>query len=168
MFRRTAVTQGLPVADRGEVLTARTAAPTARTAAPTARTAVPSDRTAGPRRARSRKVATGTAGAVGTGMLALGRLVRLVSSLLALVIAAGIALIALDAHSTNSVVSTVHDAARSLVGPFDGMFSASSHKLTIAINWGIALVIYLAVGSLLAGLIARVGAGARSRAATAR
>jgi hypothetical protein len=106
-------------------------------------------------------MAVGAATAVGAGMLALSRLIRLVSALLALVIAAGIALIALDAHSTNSVVSTVHDAARSLVGPFDGMFSASGQKLTIAINWGIALLVYLVVGSVLAGLIARLGATTR-------
>jgi hypothetical protein len=168
MFRRAAVAQGHPATDRGEAPTARAAVPAARTTVLADRTAAPASRTAVGRRARSREVAAGAAGAAGAGMLGLARLVRLVAALLALVIAAGIALIALDAHSTNSVVSTVHDAARSLVGPFDGMFSASSHKLTIAINWGIALVVYLAVGSLLAGLIARLGAGARSRAAAAR
>ena len=145
MFRRAAVAEGPTTAERDE--------------APTARADAPSTRRERVRRA-PRHVAAGTAAAVAAGMLALSRLIRLAAAVLALVIAAGIALIALDAHSTNSVVSTVHDAARSLVGPFDGMFSASGHKLTIAINWGIALIVYLVVGSVLAGLVARLGSGA--------
>jgi hypothetical protein len=166
MFRRAAVAHGPTTAERDEAPTVRADAQTTRAAAPA--TAAPATRTRaaapGTRRARVRRaprdVAAGTTAAVGAGMLALSRLIRLVAAVLALVIAAGIALIALDAHSTNSVVSTVHDAARSLVGPFDGMFSASGHKLTIAINWGIALVVYLVVGSVLASLVARLGSGA--------
>ncbi|HEX2016822.1 MAG TPA: hypothetical protein VGN69_09015 [Solirubrobacteraceae bacterium] len=107
----------------------------------------------------------GAAAAAGAGMLLLARAVRLIATIVALIIAAGIALIVLDANAANSIVSTIHDAARSLVGPFDGMFTMSDRKLAIAVNWGIALVIYLVIGSIVAGLIARLGTAGRARAA---
>lgn len=152
MFRRAAVVEGRPVTETGRG----------------ARTSVARDGVGRERiveEPRRRRRGAGAADAVGAGVLMIARLVRLVAGLLALTIAVGIALIALDATSTNSVVSTIHDAARSLVGPFDGIFKISSHKVEIAVNWGIALIVYLVVGAILAGLIERIGAGARSRAA---
>jgi hypothetical protein len=61
----------------------------------------------------------------------------------------------LKANPGNSVVSTVHDAAKFLVGPFDGIFKPHDHRLAIAINWGIAALVYLAVARLIVGLLRR-------------
>jgi hypothetical protein len=98
----------------------------------------------------------------------LARLVRLIAWVLAAIIVAGILLIVLSANPSNSIVSTVHDAARSLVGPFDGMFKPHDHKLAIAINWGIAALVYVIVGSLIARLITMIGtAGLRRRRSVA-
>jgi hypothetical protein len=83
------------------------------------------------------------------------RLIWLIAVLVALVIAAGIVLIVLKANPGNSVVSTVHDAAKFLVGPFDGIFKPHDHRLAIAINWGIAAIVYLAVARLIVGLLRR-------------
>jgi hypothetical protein len=97
-------------------------------------------------------------------MSGLARLVRLAAGVVAAIIVAGILLIVLEANPGNDIVSAVHDAARALVGPFDGMFSLDSAKATVAVNWGIAAVVYLIVGALVARVIALVGfAGVRRR-----
>ena len=90
---------------------------------------------------------------MGAGLLA--RVVQLVVSVVVLIIVAGILLVVLKANPTNSIVSEVHDWARSLAGPFDGMFSFHSANVAIAVNWGIAAVVYLFVGGLIARLIGR-------------
>ena len=97
-------------------------------------------------------------------MLMLARIVRTVSSLVAGVIVAGILLYVLGANQSNEVVSTVMDIGRWLVGPFDGLFKMDSAKWELAINWGIAAAVYLFVGNVIAGLLARAAvAGRRDR-----
>jgi H+/gluconate symporter-like permease len=95
------------------------------------------------------------AGAAMTAASLLATLISLVAALVAIVIAAGIAFVVLDANAGNSIVSTVHDAAKLLVGPFDGMFHPGDHKLTVAVNWGIALVVYLVVARIVVRLLRR-------------
>jgi hypothetical protein len=88
-------------------------------------------------------------------MLLVARLVRLVAGLVVLVIAVAIVLRVLGANRSNSIVSDIHDAGRALVGPFKNLFTLKDAKADIAVNWGIAALIYLIVGGLIAGLIAR-------------
>ena len=68
---------------------------------------------------------------------------------------AGIVLVLLKASPSNSIVSDVHGWARSLAGPFDGIFSFHNARVAITVNWGIAAVVYLFVGGLIARLIGR-------------
>jgi hypothetical protein len=89
----------------------------------------------------------------GAGLLA--RVVQLVVSIVVLIIVAGILLVVLKANPTNSIVSEVHDWAHSLAGPFNGMFSFHSANDAIAVDWGIAAVLYPFVGGLIARLIGR-------------
>jgi hypothetical protein len=89
----------------------------------------------------------------GAGLLA--RVVQLVVSVVVVVIVAGILLVVLKANPGNSIVSQVHDWARSLAGPFDGIFGFRSAHVAIAVNWGIAAVVYLFAGGLIARLIGR-------------
>ena len=105
---------------------------------------------------------TGTALALAAGTLA--RLVRLAAGVVAAIIVAGVLLVVLNANPTNDIVSAIHDAARALVGPFDGMFTLDSAKATLAVNWGIAALVYLIIGGLIARVIAQIGiAGLRRR-----
>jgi hypothetical protein len=97
----------------------------------------------------------GGVGVFGQGADLLVRAVQLVVSVVVLVILAGILLVVLKANPANSIVSEVHSWARSLAGPFDGMFSFHSANTAIAVNWGIAAVVYLLVGGLIARLIGR-------------
>lgn len=92
--------------------------------------------------------------AVGSLMVRLARLVHLVVGLIVLVIAAAILLRVLGANPSNSIVRDIHDAGKALAGPFDGMFSIKQPKVAIAVNWGIAAVVWLVVGSFVARLIA--------------
>lgn len=89
-------------------------------------------------------------------MIALARLVRLVASVVALVIVVGIVLVLLNANMGNVIVRDIHDAASFLVGPFKNVFSPKSHKVDVAVNWGLAAVVYLLVGHLIASLLVRV------------
>jgi hypothetical protein len=85
----------------------------------------------------------------------LARVVHVVVSVVVLIIVAGILLVVLKANPTNTIVSDVHGWARSLAGPFDGLFSFRSAHTAIAVNWGIAAVVYLLIGGLIARLLGR-------------
>lgn len=120
------------------------------------------ERTA-PHRSVGTGAGAGAVGVAGSGLLMLSRLVRLVTLVVVLIVLLGIAFVLLDANTGNSIVSTVNDWAKWLVGPFDGMFNTSSRKLEIGVNWGLATLVYLFAGSLIAGLITRAGLAGRSR-----
>jgi hypothetical protein len=104
------------------------------------------------------------AGAAGSGLLMVARLVRLLAWGVALFIVAGILLIVFDANASNTIVSHVTDWSKTLVGPFKNLFSPSGRKAKIGVNWGIAAAVYLVVGLLIAGLIARMAAAPLRRA----
>ena len=92
--------------------------------------------------------------AIGAAHL-IARLVWLIAVLVALVIVVGIAFVVLDANTGNSIVSAIHDAAKFLVGPFDGIFEPSDRKLAIAINWGLAAAVYLVVARVIVRVLRR-------------
>jgi hypothetical protein len=100
-----------------------------------------------------RVAAIGRAYAAGSGSVA--RFVQFVLSGVVLVIVAGILLALLKANPANGAVSEIHGWGRWLVGPFNGMFSFHRARVAVAVNWGIAAVIYLFAGGLIARLIGR-------------
>lgn len=61
----------------------------------------------------------------------------------------------LEANRSNDIVQLVRDAAGILAGPFDGLFTLDSNKAEKAVNWGIAAVVWLALGRLVARLLLR-------------
>jgi len=99
----------------------------------------------------------------GSAALIIARIIMIVAGIIALIIALGILFVLLGANMENSIVSTVHDVADALVGPFDGIFTPDNPKLAITINWGLAIVVYLVVAKIVSGLIRRLGAGTASR-----
>lgn len=88
-------------------------------------------------------------------MLLLARLIRLLTTLAVVLIAVGILLWVLSANPNNVVVSDIHRAARWVVGPFHNVFHLKNGKANLAVNWGLALVIYAIVGGFLARLLGR-------------
>ena len=67
---------------------------------------------------------------------------------------AAILLVVLKANQADGIVSEGR-WAHWLAGPFDGMFSFHSANTAIAVNWGIAAVVYLSVGRLIVQLFDR-------------
>ncbi len=95
-------------------------------------------------------------------MSALTNLIRTVAGLIAGVLAVGILLVVLNADEENRIVSAVLDVGRFFQDPFGRMFDLERGKehLQIAINWGIAAAVYLAVGIALATLLRAVASRA--------
>ena len=88
-------------------------------------------------------------------MLAIARLIRTATWIAVAVIVVGILLWVLSANSGNTIVSDIHDAASWLTTPFHGLFSIKGSKVHLAVNWGVAAVVYAIVGSLIASMMAR-------------
>jgi hypothetical protein len=101
-------------------------------------------------------------------MLLLARIVRIVTAVVVGFIVVGIALHLLDANSGNAIVGFVYDVAGWLVTPFKGLFSPDGAKLKLAVNWGLAAIVYAIVGSLIARLLASAGLAGRERMAGRR
>ena len=96
---------------------------------------------------------TATRGERGSWQLA--RVIRTIAWAIALIIAVGILFVVLDANQSNGIVSFINDIATFFVEPFKGIFSLDSAKGQVALNWGLGAVVYLAVGHLIARLVAR-------------
>ena len=77
------------------------------------------------------------------------------------VIGLGIVFEVLSANNAKWIVSFVDDLAKWLAAPFDEMFTPSSEKLAIAINWGIAIGVYATLGGLLARALGRLSGAVR-------
>jgi hypothetical protein len=76
----------------------------------------------------------------------LARVVDIVVAVVAALIATGVLLVVLEANPSNSIVDALLDAARWLVGPFEDFFTLDDDKLQVAVNWGLALIVYVLVG----------------------
>lgn len=87
--------------------------------------------------------------------MTLAWLVRAAAGAAFLLIVLAIILFDLKANPGNSIVSGIHDAGNWLTSPFHGLFSVHGARKTLSINWGIAAVVYLFVGGLIARLIGR-------------
>ena len=85
----------------------------------------------------------------------IARALILAGSLVALVLIVGILLVVLGANPSNDLVKAVHSAAGFLAGPFDGLFKLHHRKAEVAVNWGIAAVVWYALARFLARLFVR-------------
>ena len=85
----------------------------------------------------------------------LGRLVSAVTTIVVAIVVIGIVLVLLEANTSNDLVNAVLDAGRWLVKPFRDVFHPGSLKARVAINWGLAAVVYSLVGGLIARLLIR-------------
>jgi hypothetical protein len=84
------------------------------------------------------------------------RAIVLIGTVVALILVAGIVLVVLGANSSNGLVKAVLDAGKFLAGPFRGLFTPSDAKLKIALNWGLAAVVWYALARVIARLLVRV------------
>jgi FtsH-binding integral membrane protein len=96
-------------------------------------------------------------------MLMLARMVRMLTMAIVAVIVVGIVLHVLDANAGNAFVSAIHDVAGWFVAPFKGIFSFKDNDLQIAVNWGLAALVYAIVGGLISSLLARAALAGEER-----
>jgi hypothetical protein len=85
----------------------------------------------------------------------IARAVLVVGTIVFVVLAVGIVLVVLGANHSNELVKAVHSAAQFLAGPFDGLFTLHSRRATVALDWGIAAVVWYVVARFIARLIVR-------------
>jgi hypothetical protein len=112
------------------------------------------------RGSRARGFGASAAGTVGSGVVLIARLVMTVAVLIALLIGLAIVLRDVDANGGNTIVKGIHEGANFLAGAFTGLITFNGHpKRAITGDWGIALVVYLIAGAVIAGAISRVGRG---------
>jgi hypothetical protein len=97
-------------------------------------------------------------------MALVARIVRIAAAVVCGIIALAIVLILLDANTSNSIVSTLLDWGKTLAGPFDGIFHLDSAKGTVALNYGIAIIVYALVAALVVRLLLAPFAARRDRA----
>ena len=96
-------------------------------------------------------------------MYTLARAVRMATAVVVVLIVAGILVHVLGANTSNEIVSFVNDAAKWLTQPFHGLFDPNGEDARIALNWGLAAVVYAIAGGLIARLHARASIGGRMK-----
>jgi hypothetical protein len=94
-------------------------------------------------------------------MTLLARIIRWVAGAVVLLLVAGIVLHLLHANAGNGVVSAVYDADGWLASPFDNVFKLSDADQQIAVNWGLAALVYAVVGWLIASLLVHLAVASR-------
>jgi hypothetical protein len=92
-------------------------------------------------------------------MLFLSSVVRAATAVVVGILVVAILLILTEANTSNEIVNWFHDAGSWLAGPFKNLFSIHKHKVEVAVNWGIAALVYGFVGRVIARLLARAAAG---------
>ncbi len=81
--------------------------------------------------------------------------VRIVFGVLAGILVLVIVFKVTGANRVNPIVEQVFAWGSSLVGPFDGLLDIDNRKLEVGVNWGIAALVYFAVGALISTLVRR-------------
>jgi hypothetical protein len=93
-------------------------------------------------------------GGLGT-RLAVARLVTAVAAVVAAIIVIAIVLRLLNANPSNGIVDAIHQAGSWLSSPFHGLFSPNNGDVRMAVNWGIAALVYLIVARIIARVVVR-------------
>ena len=105
------------------------------------------------RMARYASRTRGTADGVGSGIASLVWLLAVVAaSFLVLYII----LVLFEANPNNDLVNFISDVANKLAWVFRDLFDVNDKKLEIVLNYGLAAVVYLAVGRVAARALRRV------------
>jgi len=78
-----------------------------------------------------------------------------IAGIIAGIIILGIVLVLIKANPNNQIVDFILDIGRFLTRPFHNLFPQDNPRQDILVNWGIAAIVYLIVGALLARLARR-------------
>ncbi|MFG2006505.1 hypothetical protein ACGFNU_45900 [Spirillospora sp. NPDC048911] len=83
-------------------------------------------------------------------------LISLVTTVVVLILAVHIVFVAFEANTANDLVNTVGDWADDLAWQFKDVFQPDDHKVEVAVNYGLAALVYLIVGRILTSLVRRL------------
>jgi hypothetical protein len=61
----------------------------------------------------------------------------------------------LEANRDNGIVDFFVNVGEFLVEPFDNVFDLEKRKVEVAVNWGLAALVYALIGALIAKLLRR-------------
>lgn len=89
------------------------------------------------------------------GLWGVARIVRLITSVVVGLIVVGIVLVLLEANRDNAIVDWLVGAGDTLSSPFHGIFTPDGRKAQVAVNWGLAALVYALVGGFIARLLRR-------------
>ena len=94
----------------------------------------------------------------GAGSVAgiLAMIVMVIVGIAAAILVLHIVFTMFNGNPKNNIVSDVKDYANSLAGPFKDLFSFQNPKTNTLVNYGIAAVVWVAVGRLVAMLLQRI------------
>jgi hypothetical protein len=85
-----------------------------------------------------------------------GRVIQVISVILAAIIVLYIIFVLIGANSGNTIVSTDSDWASTLSSWFKDLFTPANWKLRVVLNYGLAALFYLVVGRILAVAVDRL------------
>lgn len=118
-----------------------------------ARQTSPTSDTSHPRPATFRRRRRIPAGLFNVAAVRAARLIRAATSAVCVLIVLGIVFYVLDANTHKWLVSDVDSIGRWAASPFQNTFMLHTAKLALALNWGIAVVVYSVLGRLLARVV---------------
>ncbi|MGI5204452.1 hypothetical protein ACQEU6_23070 [Spirillospora sp. CA-108201] len=104
---------------------------------------------------RARRIPAAAARRRGAGLLAAA--VSIAAALAATILAVHIVFVAFEANTANDLVRWFGDRATDLCWQFKDVFQPKNPKVEVAVNYGLAAVVYLVVGRVLVGLVRRLG-----------
>jgi hypothetical protein len=87
---------------------------------------------------------------------AVADLVRIAAMIICVLLALHIAFVVFSANPENSIVRTVNDTADGFAWRFRDMFVPKDERVAVLVNYGIAAVVYLVAGRVVANLIRRI------------
>jgi hypothetical protein len=94
----------------------------------------------------------------GAGSVAgiLAKIVMVIAGIAAAILVLHIVFTMFKGNSSNTIVSDVKDYANNLAGPFKDLFSFKNEKTNTLVNYGIAALVWVAGGRLVASLLQRI------------
>jgi hypothetical protein len=95
------------------------------------------------------------AGAGGIASI-LAKIVMVIAGIAAAILVLHIVFTMFKGNGNNTIVSDVKDYANNLAGPFKDLFSFKNPKTNTLINYGIAAMVWVGLGRLVASLLTRI------------
>lgn len=109
---------------------------------------------------RMRTAVAAAVGGVGAGAVMLALVLMTATVMVGLVLALAILMADVNANAGNVIVKGVHESANFFAGSFTDLIRFGGHpKRAISVNWGIAALVYLLAGVLVARVMFGVGRG---------